>query len=229
MEGFVIEIASRADTSRAATKKLRNDGSIPVIVYHRGEDSVAGAVGYKEFVRLAEQAKISQVFNFKSSDSHFNGKAALVRDIQKDYISGKVTHVDFQALKDDEAIKLTVPLHFVGDAVGVKTEGGALSIHSHDLVISCLPKDIPLFIEVDVTTMKLNSHLHARDLPLGAGRSLACSPDTPIVSVVVIKEEVIEAAAPAAAGEDAAAAAAGAAAAAPAAEADAKKAPAGKK
>lgn len=230
MEGYVLDIEKRVEIGRSVTRRLRRDGRIPAIVYHRGEESLAGSVSYKDFTKLASMAKISQVFTFKSGDKSFEGKSALVRDIQLDHLSGKVIHVDFQALKDDEEISVTVPLHFVGDAVGVKTEGGALSVHRHDLEVRCLPKFIPLFIEVDVSAMRLNTHMHAKDLPLPEGVGLAGSGEVPVVSVAVMKEEVETTVAT----TDATTAAQPAAAAAPAAGDAAKaaapaKAPAGKK
>ena len=216
MEGFVLEINKRGEIGAMASKRLRNEGFIPTIVYHRGEASIAGTVSYKDFVKLAVQAKVSQVFLLKSSDKGLDGRSAIVRDIQKDAVSGKPIHVDFQALKDDEEISITIPLHFIGEAIGVKIEGGSLSVHTHDIEVSCLPKDIPLTIQVDVTDLKLNSHMHAHELKLPTGVRLKSKKDLPIVSVVIIKEE--EVATPAAATAEGAApegeaAAAGAAAA----------------
>jgi large subunit ribosomal protein L25 len=222
VEGFQLEISKRGDTAPSVTKRLRKDGKIPAVVYHRGEDSLPGYVGYKEFVRLAEQAKTSQVFTFKSDEPKFNGQSALVRDIQKDNLSGKVLHIDFQSLKDDEQIRVTVPLRYIGDAYGVKTEGGMLAIHTHELTVSCFPKDIPLVIEVDITSLKINAHIHASDLTLASGVNLISGrEEEPLISVVAMKEEE------AAKTPDAAAAAAPAAAA-TAAPAAAAKAPAKK-
>ena len=222
MEGFQLEISNRSETTPSVTKRLRKEGKIPAIVYHRGEESHAGFVGYKEFVKLAEQAKSSQVFTFKSEDSKFNGQAALVRDIQKDYISGKVLHIDFQSLKDDEQIRVSVPLRYLGDAYGVKTEGGMLAIHTHELTVNCFPKDIPLVLEVDITPLKLNTHFHASDLKLPNGVQLISGrEEEPLISIVVMKEEAVKAV-------DATAAAPGAAPAAAAPAAAAAKAPAKK-
>jgi large subunit ribosomal protein L25 len=216
VENFQIEISSREQGSTSANNRLRKEGKIPAIVYHRGENSVPGAVSYKEFVRLAQMAKTSQVFTLKSEAPEFNGRSALVRDIQKDYLSGKVIHIDFQALKEDEEIRVTVGIKYLGDAVGVKTEGGMLSIHTHELTVSCLPKDIPLVIEVDISALKLNQHFHASDIELPNGVNLLPGKEEePLISVVAMKEETVAAAA----GDAAAAPATDAKAAAPAAAA----------
>lgn len=191
MEGFALDIQKRTTTGRSSVKEFRKTGFIPAIVYHRAESSVPSVVSYKEFTKLATQARLSQVFIFQSNDSYLNGKSALVRDIQKDPVSGRVIHVDFQALKDDEKITVSVPLKFVGEAVGVKQGGGTLSVHTHELDVSCLPKDIPLEIEVSVVDLNVGSHVHAEDLILPSGVLLKDAKDLPIVSVVIIKEEVI--------------------------------------
>ncbi len=218
MESFQLEISRREQSSTSANNRLRKEGKIPAIVYHKGEDSVPGVVQYKEFVRLAQMAKTSQVFTLKSDDSAFAGRVALVRDIQKDSLSGKVIHIDFQALKDDEQIRVTVPLKYLGDPVGVKTEGGMISIHTHELTVSCLPKDIPLVIEVDITGLKLNTHLHASELNLPSGVGLISGrEEEPLISVVAMKEEAAAATATDAAAATAAPAADAAKAAAPAA------------
>lgn len=226
MEGFQLEIDARKQGSTSENNRLRREGKIPAVVYHRGEDSVPGAVSYKDFVRLAQMAKTSQVFSLTSSDPKLSGRSALVRDIQKDYLTGKVIHIDFQGLKDDEQIKVSVPLKFMGDPYGVKTEGGMLSIHTYELSLNCLPKDIPLEIQVDISGLRMNGHLHSSDLTLPSGVSLISGRESePIVSVTAMKEETVKAVDGA---DEATAASEAAKAAAPAAAGQAKASPAKK-
>ena len=211
MEGFDLEISKREGFGSAANRRLRAEGLIPSVVYHRGESSVSAVVSAREFSRLAELARLSQVFSFKSSDSLLNGRAAIVRDIQKDPVTGRPIHVDFQALKDDEEISITVPLQFSGEPVGVKIDGGMLSIHLYEVEVTCLPKDIPLVIEIDIAGLRLNNHLHGEDIVLPSGVALKTPGDIPVVSVVKQKEEKVAVAEGAAEGAEGAAAAAPAA------------------
>jgi large subunit ribosomal protein L25 len=179
---------------------------------------------------LATKASSSQLFTLKSEDKNLNGKLAVVKEVQKDYLSKSAPiHIDFMALNPDAEFEIEVPVRVIGEAKGVKLSGGVLSVAVHRLAVSCLPKNIPQRLEVDVANIDLNESLQAKDVKLPEGVKLAGDPTETIASVVTIR--VVEEAAPAAAA--AAAPADGAAAAAPAegaAPADgAAKAPAAKK
>ena len=215
----VIEIQAREEKGTRANNRLRKEGLIPSIVYHRGEESLKGVVTSKDFMRVASQSKSSQVFSIKSSDSRFNGKTCLVKEIQRDFLKGRVLHVDFQSLKDDEEISVRVPIRIVGEAYGVKNDGGILTVSVHDLGVSCLPRLIPSEILVDVADLHLGKGIHASDIVLPPGVNLEDDAHETIVSVVAVRVVEETPATPtaeeAAAGAAAAAPAAGAAAAAP--------------
>lgn len=228
MENFTIEVSERANTGKSSANRSRKQGCIPGIAYHRHDQPVPVEVPYKEFTMLAQKARRSQVFTFKSDSAALNGKAAIVKEIQQDYLKGRVVHVDFQTLKDDEQITVEVPVKVVGEAPGVKVEKGILTVVTHEVAVRCLPKNIPTVIEVDISSLNLGESIHAGQLKLAAGVTLTDNPHETILSVVIpraAEEEVKATEAGAVPAEGAAAApAAGAAAAAPA----AAKAPAGK-
>ena len=194
---------------------------------------MSAQVVYNSFVKLAEQIRSTQIVTLKSDDKRIDGKSALVREIQKDYVRGKVLHVDIQTFKDDDLVTVRVPLHFVGEPVGVKIESGVLTVFVHDVLVNCKARVIPQFIEVDISALGLGKRLHASDITLAEGVMLKGNPEETVASVTAKKEE--EAAAPTAAVAGAAATAEGAAApeagATPAAAGGdaAKKADAGKK
>lgn len=190
MEGFSIEVTRREDLGKGASRRFRRQKLLPVIIYHKGTPSVPGYISYDDFVHLGERAKVSQIFLLKSDDKEINGRPALVRDIQKDYVKGKLLHVDFLALKEDEEISVQVALSFVGEAVGVKTEGGLMTASLHELEVSCLPKDIPTEIVVNVSGMRLNDSIHAGDIDLPKGVTLITGSDEPVVSISLPKAEV---------------------------------------
>jgi large subunit ribosomal protein L25 len=226
VENFTIEVSERANIGKASANRSRKQGCIPGVAYHRHDQPVPVEVPYKEFTMLAQKARRSQVFTFKSGCAALNGKAAIVKEIQQDYLSGRVTHVDFQTLKDDEQITVDVPVKVVGEAPGVKVEKGILTVVTHEVSVRCLPKNIPSIIEVDVSSLSLGESIHAEQLKLGAGVVLADNPHETIVSVVIPRaaEEEAKAAEGAGATEGAAAAApAGGAAPAAAAKAPAAK------
>ncbi len=212
MEDFTIDVSERAELGKGSCNRCRKAGFIPGVAYHRADTPVPVQVPYKEFTLLAKKARLSQVFTFKSSSPALNGKAAIVKEIQQDYVKGKVLHVDFQTLKDDEEITIDVPVKLIGEAPGVKVQNGILTLVTHEVSVTCLPKYIPSQIDVDITALGLGQSIHASDIKLPQNVVLSDDPHETIVSVVAAR----------AAEEETKAGAGEAAAAAPAADAAAK-------
>ncbi len=182
-----IEISLRDGKGSSLNRRLRKEGLIPSIVYHKGEVSLNASVVYKDFYRIASQSTSSQVFLLKSNDQRFDGKTCLVKEIQKDFLKNKVLHVDFQTLKDDEQITVRVPIHVKGEATGVKNEGGILTVLMHDLGVTCLPRQIPKDLIINVAELKLGESIHASDIELPSGVSLDDDAHETIVSVVAVR------------------------------------------
>ncbi len=189
MENFTIEVSERPALGKGSANRCRREGFIPAIAYHKAEKPLAVQVPLKEFTALASKARRSQVFTFKSSSSSLNGKAAIVKEIQQDYLKGRVIHVDFQTLKDDEEITVDVPVKLVGESPGVKNQGGILAVVTHEVTVTCLPKHIPSAVTVDVSSLALGQSIHAEQLVLGEGVTLADDPTETIVSVVASRAE----------------------------------------
>ena len=210
MESFTIEVTERTDLGKGGCNRCRRSGFIPGVAYHRADEPVAVQVPHKEFTMMAKKARLSQVFTFKSAHKALNGKSAIVKDMQQDYIKGKVLHVDFQTLRDDEEITVYIPVVLIGEAPGVKVQNGILTLVTHEVSVTCLPKNIPNQISVDITSLGLGQSIHASDLKLGEGVVLSDDPHETIVSVVAPRAAEEEAKAPQA-GETPAAAAAPAA------------------
>lgn len=189
MENFTIEVSERPTLGKSASNRCRKEGFIPAVAYHKAEKPLAVQIPLKEFTALASKARRSQVFTFKSSSSYLNGKAAIVKEIQQDYLKGRVIHVDFQTLKDDEAITVEVPVKLVGESPGVKNQGGILAVVTHELTVTCLPKYIPSAVSVDISSLALGQSIHAGQLILGEGVTLADDPSETIVSVVASRAE----------------------------------------
>jgi large subunit ribosomal protein L25 len=150
-------------------------------------------------------------------------QAAILKDVQRHPAKNQVLHLDLQRVLENEPVRMRIPLHFKGAAgsPGVKTQGGIVSHLLNDVEVSCLPKDLPEYLEVDMSEMQMNEMKRLSDIPLPTGVSLvslAHGRDEAVVSIHHPRAEEAEAAT----AEAAAAPAAATAAAAPA--ADAKKA-----
>lgn len=226
MQRVTFEIEPRTETGARANSRFRKQGFLPAVIFGHGEKSVATLVSQRDFVQTAKVSRSSQIFTVKSKDGNLDGKIVIVKEIQKDPLNGQVLHIDFQSLKENEAITMRVPLVLKGESVGVKMNGGIMAVLFHDIGIRCLPRNIPESIEVEISALDVGDNVHARDIKLPADVALVDSPDETILSVVIPKavEEAAPAAdaataegaaAPAADGTAAPAAAAGAAGAAP--------------
>jgi large subunit ribosomal protein L25 len=161
-------------------------------------------------------------------------QAAILKDVQRHPYKNAIVHVDFQRVEENEKIRIKIPLHFKGEAVspGVKTQGGIVSHMRNDVEISCLPKDLPEFIEVDLSGLSLNESIHLSQLKIPEGVQLVdlAKEDSAVAAIHSPRAEEPEptAAAAAAPAEGAAAAAPAAGAAAPAGDAAKKAEPAKK-
>lgn len=192
MEQFSVELIERVADGSATSRRLRKSGFIPSVVYSHGEGNWPMSVNEREFLKLAEKSTSSQVFVLKSEHAGLNDRAAIVKEIQIDRLHNKVLHIDFQALKDNEEIVISVPLKFTGESIGVKEDGGILSVSAHTLSVLCLPRSIPTSIEVGVAALRIGDSIHAKDLELPKGVRLAGKEDETIVSVIIVKQVVEE-------------------------------------
>lgn len=198
MEGFEIEIFPRTEAGSAASRKYRRDGLIPSIVYAHGKAGILALLPRKEFTKLAKAAKSSQVFTFKSQAEALNGQSGIVKEIQMNHINDDVLHVDFQAVSEHEEVSVRIALKFVGEAPGVKLEGGILTAAMHDVGVTCLPRLIPQEIVVDISQLNLGGSIHVTDIQIPAGVKLTEDPEATVVSVVTVHTLVEEAPAEAA-------------------------------
>jgi large subunit ribosomal protein L25 len=219
---FVVGAESRNDQGKGASRRLRRAGKVPAIIYGgKGEPSNITLDQLKLLNVIEDERFYSSIITIKVDG---NDQQAIVKDVQMHPAKNAVMHVDLQRVLADVAIRIHLPIHFLNQATcpGVKTEGGQVSHLKSDIEISCLPKDLPEALEVDMAGMHLNDTIFLKDIKVPPGVTipeLATGRDIPVVSIHAPRAEEPE---PVAAEAAAATPAAGAA---PAA-ADAKAAPA---
>ncbi|MBZ0222942.1 MAG: 50S ribosomal protein L25/general stress protein Ctc [Dokdonella sp.] len=220
-----IKVERRNDEGKGASRRLRRAGFVPAIVYGGELAPVSIQIEHKDVWHASQ----NEWFYSSILDLTLGGdvQKVLLRDMQRHPYKQIVMHLDFQRVNENEALRLRVPLHFLNQEVSPagKTSGVVIMRELTDVEISCLPKDLPEYIEVDLSALKVGDIVHTSDLKLPKGVEI---PDLRFGkehdhAVVVAKEmrEEVEAA-PAAEG-DAAAAPAAAAPAAAAAKKDDKK------
>ena len=214
-----IPAESRKDQGKGASRRLRHAGKVPAIVYGSSEAPASIQLEHNTAL-LASQ---NEWFYSAILDLKLDGKPqkVLLRDMQRHPFKMQLLHLDFQRVDENKAIRIRVPLHFLNQE---KSPAGKMSgiLISHaltDIEISCLPKDLPEFVEVDLSELKLGDIVHLSDVKLPAGVEipelrLGKEHDTAVVTAQEIRAEIEVA--PVVAEGDAAVAAAGATGTAPA-------------
>lgn len=206
MKKYQLLVTPRTGTGRSASRRLRKAEKIPAILYGKHTNPETLAVNATEFVKLLKDISGRAALIELKRDT---GAAALsfLQEVQRDPITDRYLHVDLQEVKETETMAINVPVTVIGESTGVKNEGGLLDIATKRLRIRCLPKDLPAFIEVDVTPLKIGDSIHVSELKVIPGVEFLDAKNQAVVLCVAPQEEVA-----AATSADAAAPAAGAAA-----------------
>jgi len=199
MKEVSLEIVPREISTRHNLKSVRAQGLVPAIFYGHGEKNITMSIDARKFDTLLHSGFGSNVLvSLKIGDGT---KTAIIKDIQRDVITQKPIHIDFQAVSLKEKIEVNVSLHITGTAPGVKLSGGILEHILREVRVSCLPQDIPQAINVDVSALEINQALTVKDLPLIEGVDILTDPSGLIVNIVAptVMEEAPAAATPEAA------------------------------
>ena len=213
---FNLSAELRKDKGKGASRRLRRLGKVPGIIYGAGEPPVDLLFDHNELRNsLAHDAFYSHILTVKVGNQE---QQAILKDVQRHPFKNAILHIDFQRVEENEKIRIAIPLHFKGAAVspGVKSQGGIVSHMRNEVEVSCLPKDLPEFIEVDMSGLSLNESIHLSQLQVPPGVQLLdlAREDSAVAAIHSPRAEEPEPTA--AAAEGAAAPAEGAAAAAPA-------------
>ncbi|MFT3782793.1 MAG: 50S ribosomal protein L25 [Nibricoccus sp.] len=211
---FTLNVSPRANTGRSASRRLRKVNLVPAILYGKHTQPEKLAVDAPEFTRLVKAiAGSASLIELKRKDKAETALSFL-QEVQRDPITDRFLHVDLHEVKADEKFEIRVKISLVGESFGVKNQSGVLETPNQFVRIRTLPKDLPPFIEVDVTNLKVGETIHVGELKALPGVEYRDDKNQPVVSCVEPVAEVAAAvAATPAAGEAAAAPAAGAAAA----------------
>ncbi len=189
MAELSLEVTSRDQTGKGVARRLRADGKVPAVVYGGHREATPIAVDRKTVSELIQKSQhgVRSIFLLKMSGTD-QQRHAMIKDIQIDPVSRKMTHIDFVRVTMDEKLRVTVPVHVTGTALGVK-EGGVLDFQARDLHIECLPNAIPDSIDVDVTNLSGHDYLRVADLKLPEGVKVLDDPERVVVGVAHIKAE----------------------------------------
>ena len=194
-ETFELIAESRSGMGKGASRRLRRTGKVPGIIYGAGKDPALISVAHNELEQhLEHEAFYSHILSVRVGDLV---ERVVLKDVQRHPAKPFVLHFDLLRVSESEKIKMNVPLHFVGEdkAPGVKA-GGTASHHLSDVEITCLPKDLPQYIEVDVSGMEIGDSIHLSELVLPDGTELTALAQGPENDHVVVNVTTVRAAGP---------------------------------
>lgn len=191
----------RTQTRRGEVKKLRASGRVPAVIYGRQlKEPQTLELDAKDFSNLIKHSVSENLLvDLSVKDDARPKRLALVQEIQHHALTGKVLHVDFHEVAENEKVTISVPVESTGEAVGVKTDGGVLEHVLHKLKVRALPKDLPEVLIVDVSHLKIGESIHIGEIKPPTGVEILGDKHISVLSVAAPITEEQEAAAAAAA------------------------------
>ena len=190
--GFELEVRSRDDKGKGASRRLRRAGRIPAVLYGGGMKPSTITLDYHVLARqMSQEAFFTSILNIILDG---NSQAAVVKEVQRHPYKPEVLHLDFQRILEDETITLNVPIHFLGEevAIGVAEREGVLAHLITEVEVACLPKDLPEFLELDVSELDVNQVLLLSDITPPEGVELvplSHDQDRPVVGINPARQE----------------------------------------
>ncbi len=197
MKSVPLNAFVRSVNGRAEVKKLRDAGRVPATIYGRINKPENLELVAREMGDLIQHSISENILVDLTVDK--KKRLALVQEVQHHPLSGKVLHVDFHEVAEDETVTVMVPVETTGEAVGVKTGGGVLEHITFKLKVRALPKNLPEQILIDVSALEVGKSIHLGEIKAPEGVEILGKKTTTVVAVAMPKTEVEEVAPEAAA------------------------------
>ncbi|WP_250655032.1 50S ribosomal protein L25/general stress protein Ctc [Alkalimarinus coralli] len=173
-DAFVVNAEVRSDKGKGASRRLRRlENLVPAIIYGGDKEPVSLTLKHNEIIKsLENEAFYSHILTINVGGKE---ESAILKDLQRHPARDEILHADFLRVSKNQPINVHVPLHFTNEesCVGVKMEGGAIFHQATDVEITCLPGDLPEYIEVDMADVHVESIVHLSDLVLPKGVTIA--------------------------------------------------------
>jgi len=182
LSDLTLNYSLRDKTGTSASKQIRSQGRIPAVLYGT-EMNRSLSVDDKEMrILLRKAAGTSSLMRLIGESGE--DELVLIKELQEDKIRDRILHIDFVEVKRGEDLQTSVPLSILGEAEGVKTQGGILEVLANDIEIRCRPSNLPSAIEIDISNLGLGENLQIKDLSEMDGVTYTSPDDTILVSCV---------------------------------------------
>ena len=182
LSDLTLKFSQRNETGTSSSRQIRSSGRIPAVLYGKELNRSLSVDDKETRILLRKGAGSSSLMRLIGEDGE--DELVLIKELQQDQIRDKILHIDFIQIKRGEDLQTSVPLTLLGEADGVKVEGGILEILANDIEIRCRPSNLPSLIELDITKLALGENLQIKDLPGLDGVEFVSSDETILVSCV---------------------------------------------
>jgi len=183
METVELNAELRSKGGKSAARQLRRAGRVPGVFYGPRSASSMIEVDAKEFAQKVSAVEGSHLIRLRSANAELADRVVLIKYAQYHPVTGAALHADFYEVDLTQKLRVRVPLHFTGKAIGVAL-GGILQPIQRDVEVECLPTDIPEFLEVDVTPLNIHDTIHVSQLAVRPGVRVCFDTDAAVVAVL---------------------------------------------
>src|SRR5258705_7712376 len=186
---FKVQAKVREGRGKNDARRVRREGMVPVTVYGGGAETIAAAAPLRDLAAiLRSESGRNTIFSIDVEG--LGVSEVMFHDRQVDPVRGRLIHADLTRLVKGQKIEVTVPVHLVGEPIGVTEHQGVLEQIIREIEIRCEPREIPDVLNIDVSNLDVHDVLHVSDIPVGSNIEILTAPDVVIATVGVVKEEV---------------------------------------
>jgi large subunit ribosomal protein L25 len=187
METNILKAVLREESGKGPARRLRQRGFIPAVFYGPKAGSIPISIESADFLKIMKDGDENKFIKLIIEDRGQQiEKLSMIKDFQIEPIDRNMLHADFYEISMDHKLTIEVPIHFKGQPIGV-TEGGELLHVKREVKISCLPGDLPEFIEIDISNLKIGDTIKIQDINVGKDITVLDQGDTAIVIVTSVK------------------------------------------
>ena len=194
MQAISLRVEPRSTSAKGGSRQIRRAGRIPAVCYGQGMAVVPLEIDRREFLRTLGNVEGTRVIQLMAPGTPVDGKSVILKELQVHPVTSEMLHADFYAIDMTRRLRVQIPLHFEGKAVGV-TNGGILQPVRREITVECLPDAIPDAIVVDVSALGIHDSIHVESLALPEGVTAVADTDFAVVTVLAPTVEAAPAAA----------------------------------